>query len=176
MTVFLCGFMGCGKSTVGKRLARQLDCPFTDMDTFIEEKAGKTIPAIFAENGEPYFRDLETQAIRELASREGVIACGGGAMLREVNAKIAKESGTVLFLDVPFRICYQRIANTDRPIVRRSTREELYQLYSYRRGIYRAHSTHRIRAIHSPTVTVEEILRLLQPGSSEIQEKAGERQ
>ncbi len=170
MTIFLCGFMGCGKSTVGLRLAKQLDCPFTDMDTYIEEQAGKTIPEIFAEDGEPHFRDLETQAVRELASREGVIACGGGAMLREINAKIARESGIVLFLDVPFRMCYQRIANTDRPIVKRSTREELYQLYSHRRGIYRAHSTHRIRAIHSPTATVEEILRLLQPDAAQTEQ------
>ena len=106
-------------------------------------------------------RDLETQAVRELAARDGVIACGGGAMLREENAKIAAGHGQVLFLDVPFATCYLRIANTDRPIVRRSTREELYQLYRKRRGIYRRHSTQRIDAAHSPTAVVNAITELL---------------
>ena len=161
MTIFLCGFMGCGKSTVGQKLAKTLNVPFTDMDTYIEEQAGKTIPEIFAEDGEPHFRDLETQAVRDLATQEGVIACGGGAMLRDINAKIAAENGTVLFLDVPFRMCYLRIANTDRPIVRRSTRQELYDLYRKRRGVYRRHSTVRIEAVHSPTATVTEIVETL---------------
>ncbi len=162
MTIFLCGFMGCGKSTIGTKLAKTLNVPFTDMDTYIEEQAGKKIPEIFAEDGEEHFRDLETQAVRELASRDGIIACGGGAMLRDINAEIAAEHGTVLFLDVPFRMCWLRIANTDRPIVRRSTRQELYNLYRKRRGVYRRHSTHRIEAVHSPTQMVQEIITLLE--------------
>ena len=153
--------MGCGKSTIGVRLAKALDVPFTDMDTYITEQAGRSIPEIFEQDGEAYFRDLETQAVRDLSVREGVIACGGGAMLREINAKIAAESGIVLFLDVPFRTCYLRIANTDRPIVRRSTRQELYDLYQKRRGIYKRHSTLCVVAIHSPTQTVQEIQELL---------------
>lgn len=161
MTIFLCGFMGCGKSTVGVRLAKALNCPFTDMDTYIEEQAGMKIPEIFEKFGEPHFRDLETQAVRDLAGREGVIACGGGAMLREVNADIARENGMVLFLDVPFRICYLRIANTDRPIVRRSTRQELYQLYRKRRGIYRKHSTHCVQAAGTPAQVLRSITELL---------------
>ena len=162
MTIFLCGFMGCGKSTIGTKLARTLNVPFTDMDTYIEEQAGKSIPEIFAQDGEEHFRDLETQAVRDLSDREGVIACGGGAMLRDINAKIAQEHGIVLFLDVPFRMCYLRIANTDRPIVKRSTRQELYNLYRKRRGIYRRHSSHRLEAVHTPTQTVQEILALLE--------------
>lgn len=161
MTIFLCGFMGCGKSTIGARLAKKLNCPFVDMDTYMEEQAGMSIPDIFSQYGEPYFRDLETQAVRDLASREGVIACGGGAMLRDVNAQIAQETGTVLFLDVPFRMCYQRIANTDRPIVRNNTRQALYNLYRKRHGVYKRHSTHTIQAIHSPSASVQEILVLL---------------
>ncbi len=161
MTIFLCGFMGCGKSTVGERLAAQLKAPFVDMDTYIEEQAGMTIPEIFATYGEPHFRDLETRAVKELASRAGVIACGGGAMLREENAAIAGKNGIVLYLDVPFHICYRRIADTDRPIVRRSTREELQQLYNQRREIYRRHSTHELEATKSPSATVKAIIHLL---------------
>lgn len=161
MTIFLCGFMGCGKSTVGVRLAKALNCPFTDMDTYIEEQAGMTIPEIFEKLGEPHFRDLETQAVRDLAGREGVIACGGGAMLRELNAGIARENGIVLYLDVPFRICYVRIVNTDRPIVRRSSRQELYELYRKRRGIYRKHSTHSVQASGTPAQVLRSVMELL---------------
>ncbi len=162
MTIFLCGFMGCGKSTIGQKLAKKLNVPFTDMDEYIEQQAGKTIPEIFAQEGEEHFRDLETQAVRELSEREGVIACGGGAMLRDINAKIAAEHGIVLFLDVPFRTCYLRIANTDRPIVRRSSRQELYNLYRKRRGIYRRHSTHQIDASQSAAAMVQKITALLE--------------
>lgn len=161
MTIFLCGFMGCGKSTVGAKLSKLLNVPFTDMDTYIEQQAGRTIPEIFAQDGESHFRDLETQAVRDLSQREGIIACGGGAMLREINAQIAAEHGTVVFLDVPFKTCYVRIANTDRPIVRRSTRQQLYGMYVKRRRLYRRHSTHRIEAIHSPTKVAEEIIATL---------------
>ena len=73
-TVFLCGFMGCGKSTVGKLLAHKLGCGFTDMDNYIVEKQGMPIPQIFAEKGEDYFRDAETDAVRELSEKAGVIA------------------------------------------------------------------------------------------------------
>ncbi|MBQ7004648.1 MAG: shikimate kinase [Oscillospiraceae bacterium] len=146
MTIFLCGFMGCGKSTIGKRLAAQCGVSFTDMDDYIEEQVGLTIPQIFEQFGEPHFRDLETQAVRELASREGVIACGGGAMLRDENARIAAENGMVFYLDVPFSVCYKRICDTDRPIVRRSTPEELEALYNTRKPVYQAHSTDTIAA------------------------------
>ncbi|MEE5992518.1 MAG: shikimate kinase [Oscillospiraceae bacterium] len=161
MTVFLCGFMGCGKSTVGARMAKEMDCPFVDMDSYIEEKAGMTIPEIFEKHGEPYFRDLETEAIRELAGREGVIACGGGAMLRNENAKIARAHGIVLMLDVPFNLCYQRIANTDRPIVRRSTKQQLYKLYEQRKNIYRRHSSHILFAVYTPDTNTQKCLELI---------------
>lgn len=160
MTIFLCGFMGCGKSTIGNKLAKTLQCPFTDMDTYIEEQAGMKIPEIFEKYGEPHFRDLETQAVRDLSGQEGIIACGGGAMLREINAEIARENGMVLFLDVPFRICYQRIANTDRPIVRSNDRQGLYQLYRKRKVVYKRHSTHQIGAVGTPSAIVQMILAL----------------
>lgn len=161
MTIFLCGFMGCGKSTIGRRLAAQLHVPFTDMDDHIEQQAGMTIPEIFEKYGEPHFRDLETQAVRELASREGVIACGGGAMLREENAEIAAESGQVLYLDVPFYICYRRISGSDRPIVRRSTREQLETLYNTRKPVYEKHSTCTVYAAKSPNAVTRAIIEVL---------------
>lgn len=158
MTIFLCGFMGCGKSTIGQKLAQKLDCHFIDMDTYIEEQTGMSIPEIFEIYGEAYFRDTETQAVRDLANQDGVIACGGGAMLRESNAQIAKQSGCVILLDVPFRTCYFRIADSDRPIVKRSTRQQLQKLYDDRYVIYKKHCTHIVDAAHSPSQAVKAIL------------------
>ena len=161
MTIFLCGFMGCGKSTIGERLAKKLNCPFIDMDDYIEQKAGMKIPQIFEQFGEPHFRDLETQAVRDLSGQKGVISCGGGAMLRDVNAEIARKSGNVVLLDVPFKTCYYRIADSDRPIVRKNTRQQLEDLYNKRYVIYKAHATHIVDASRTPAGTVNEILSVL---------------
>jgi len=161
MTIFLCGFMGCGKSTIGEKLAKKLNCDFIDMDDYIEQQAGMKIPEIFEKFGEPHFRDLETQAVRDLAQRSGVISCGGGAMLRDVNAEIARAHGYVVLLDVPFRTCYFRIADSDRPIVRNNTRQQLEELYNKRYVIYKQHCTHTADASHSPSDGVSEILNVL---------------
>ena len=161
MTIFLCGFMGCGKSTIGEKLAKKLNCDFIDMDSYIEQQAGMKIPEIFEKFGEPHFRDLETQAVRDLSERSGVISCGGGAMLRDINAEIARQHGYVVLLDVPFRTCYFRIADSDRPIVRNNTRQQLEELYHQRDSIYRKHATHTADASHSPASAVNEILNIL---------------
>lgn len=158
MIIFLCGFMGCGKSTIGEKLARRLACDFIDMDDYIEQQAGMHIPQIFEQFGEPHFRDLETQAVKDLAQRSGVISCGGGAMLREVNAQIAREHGNVVLLDVPFRTCYFRIADSDRPIVKKNTSQQLEALYHQRYVIYKKHATHIVDASHSPAAAVNAIL------------------
>lgn len=161
MIIFLCGFMGCGKSTIGVKLARKLSCDFIDMDEYIEQQAGMKIPQIFEQFGEEHFRNLETQAVKELAQRSGVISCGGGAMLREVNAQIAREHGEIVLLDVPFRTCYFRIADSDRPIVRKNTPQQLEALYQQRYVLYQKHATHIIDASHSVSAAVNEIINAL---------------
>ena len=83
--VYLCGFMGCGKSTIGRILAQKCGCALVDMDDYIVEREGMTIPQIFADKGEKYFRDTETAVIGELAEKNCIIACGGGAMLKKEN-------------------------------------------------------------------------------------------
>ena len=140
--VYLCGFMGCGKTTVGKILARKLGCEFYDMDEYIVEREGMKIPEIFAEKGERYFRDTETAAIKELAENKGIIACGGGAMLKKENAEIAAENGITVYIDVPFEVCYGRISgDKNRPIVMSNTKEELEFIYDSRIPLYRENST-----------------------------------
>ena len=100
--IILCGFMGSGKTTVGRRLAQKAHMEFIDMDDYIEQREGRTITDIFAQDGEETFRRMETEAARELASRRGlVIAAGGGTLLRAQNVKIFRKSGvTVLLLSL----------------------------------------------------------------------------
>ena len=141
ITIYLCGFMGCGKTTVGKLLAEKTGCPYIDMDAYIEKKEGMTIPEIFDKKGEPYFRNVETAVIGELGEKGGIIACGGGAMLKDINAEIAAKNGTVVFIDTPYDMCYERIAgDTNRPIVMANTKESLKEIYDSRMPLYKAHS------------------------------------
>ncbi|MBQ8348115.1 MAG: shikimate kinase [Ruminococcus sp.] len=159
MTVFLCGFMGCGKSTIGKLAAKKLGCGFCDTDDLIVRTLDMTIPEIFAQKGEPFFRKTEAEIVKSLCGKTTVAACGGGAMLNPDTAKAAKESGSaVIFLDVPFEMCYERIKDdTNRPIVMNSTKEELEKLYNDRRSIYINNSTIRLECCGSPVEIAEQI-------------------
>ncbi len=148
--VYLCGFMGCGKSTVGKILARKNGCGFIDMDDYIVERERMTIPQIFAEKGEKYFRDTETAVIGELAEKGAVIACGGGAMLKKENAEIASGNGIVVYIDIPFEACYERISgDSNRPLVMNNTKEQLEEIYNGRVPIYRENSNISVDGIGS---------------------------
>jgi shikimate kinase len=117
--IILTGFMGTGKSTVGKKLAARLGRQFLDTDALIEQESGMSIGQIFAEKGEPYFRTLETQMIaRVCATRATVIATGGGAMVSEVNARTLKNSGTVICLTAHPEVILARVrGNMDRPLL-----------------------------------------------------------
>ncbi|MCI5753000.1 MAG: shikimate kinase [Oscillospiraceae bacterium] len=158
MTVFLCGFMGCGKSTVGRELAALMDKPFTDMDSYIEKKAGMSIPEIFAEKGEKAFRTMETSAVKELAASDEVVACGGGAMLKSENAEAAAAGGIVVYLDADYETCYKRISgDKNRPIVMANTKESLEGIYNDRRALYTANSQISIKAEGTPRQIAERI-------------------
>ena len=150
--------MGCGKSTAGKIAAEKLNCGFIDMDEYIVQKLGKSIPVIFAEKGEKYFREAETEAIKELAEKKCVIACGGGAMLKSENAEIARCKGKIIFIDVDFEICYSRIKNgRNRPIVNSSTKDELEIIYESRVPVYSTNSDATICGEGTPDEVADRI-------------------
>lgn len=135
--IILCGFMGCGKTTVGHRLSRLLSIEYIDLDEQIEKDSGLQIPEIFAQFGEPHFRDLEHEAVQTIAKRIScVVATGGGAMTFTRNMEAIDSQDSVIFLDVPFDVCYDRIKQTNRPIVQSKTYEELQTLYNERRKAY----------------------------------------
>jgi shikimate kinase len=117
--IVLTGFMGTGKSTVGRALAARLRRRFVDTDDLIEEKADMTITALFAERGELYFRALEQEVLAQVCTEEGiVIATGGGALVNEENAKILQESGILICLTATPEVIFSRVrGNSDRPLL-----------------------------------------------------------
>ena len=97
--VFLIGYMGCGKTTLGEVLAQQLGYRFIDLDEFIEERQGMTVVEIFDEMGEDRFRELEIEALREVASMTDVIvSCGGGTPCHGDNMALMNQAGTTVWL------------------------------------------------------------------------------
>lgn len=129
MRIFLIGFMGCGKSTMGRALASKLNLTFIDLDTFLEEKYFKTIPQIFAEEGEESFRRKERNVLEEVCSFDNVIlATGGGAPCFFDNMDLMNESGFCVFLDVDISSLVNRLihAKTERPLIKGKSPEELH--------------------------------------------------
>ena len=159
MTIFVCGFMGCGKTRLGRVLAQLLHLPLIDLDDYIVQQEGRSIPEIFAENGEPYFRAVEAQAVRTLRHQNAVISCGGGAMLNAESAAAARETGAVVLLDQSFAVCYSRIKNdTNRPLVQRNTKEQLETIYHQRDSVYRAHANYIVPAGNTPEESAQRVL------------------
>lgn len=117
--IYFLGFMASGKSRIGRELAALLGWPFHDTDALIEAKAGKRISQIFEEEGEQYFRDIESAVIKQVAEmKNNVIALGGGAVLRHENWRCISESGITICLEAPVKILSDRIArNQHRPLL-----------------------------------------------------------
>jgi len=143
MRIFLIGFMGSGKSTMGRALATELDLTFIDLDSFLEEKYFKTIPQIFAEEGEESFRRKERKVLEEVCSFDNVIlATGGGAPCFFDNMELMNESGFCVFLDVDVTSLVNRLihAKTERPLIKGKSPEELHEfiagLLAKRRPFY----------------------------------------
>ena len=119
---------------MGKLLAERLGLPFVDADEAIVRRAGRSIPEIFAQDGEAGFRALETETLRELCAAGGqVLATGGGAVLREENRALLRQNGLLIWLDRPLE---QLVPTGDRPLG--DSFEKLRALYEQRRPIYAA--------------------------------------
>lgn len=160
-SVYLCGFMGCGKSHIGRQLAKLLGCDFVDLDSYIEQREGMTIAEIFEKHGEPYFRNAEAKYIREMPEN-CVVATGGGAIINPNTAEAARNAGKVVFLDASFATCYARIkGDTRRPLVMKNTPEQLEELYNARRAVYRKNSSAIIGANGKDSDIVSEIVKMV---------------
>lgn len=134
--IVLCGFMGSGKTVVGKELAKILGVKFVDTDELIEEEQGVAIKAIFATHGEDYFRDLEYEMCKKVAEMNGVVvSTGGGAMTFKRNVDAIKEGSKVVFLDASFDVICDRIGDSStRPLFQ--DKEKAKKLYDERKDKY----------------------------------------
>lgn len=137
-SIALIGFMGTGKTAVGRALAKKLGKSFIELDPMIEQKAGKTIPEIFREDGEIAFRELEIMITKEAAGeKDSVIACGGGVVLNKINIDRLKEEAVIVYLTASPKVILKRTLHDDeeRPLLK----------------------------VADPTQTIRELLRFRQP-------------
>lgn len=137
--MFLVGFMASGKTSVGRELARRLDWDFLDLDTFIESREHKTVPAIFRDHGESHFRQAETAALRHLISNmrpNTVVALGGGAFVQEQNRQLLHDCSSV-FLHASSEELWRRCCEdpAERPLGKNQS--QFAQLYRERLPFYR---------------------------------------
>lgn len=139
LNVVLIGFMGCGKTTLGARLAQMLGLRFVDMDDLIVRKAGCSIPEIFAKDGEPGFRRIESAVLDELSTSDHmVVSTGGGVVTVPENIPKLKALGYVVWLNPPERAIWHRVSrNRSRPLLRTpNPRQTVHDLLEKRRPLY----------------------------------------
>lgn len=139
MNIVLIGFMGSGKTTIGKALASILNMKFIDTDELIENQQGITIKDIFADFGELRFRTIETEIIRSLELIDGhIISVGGGAVMKEENFKALRDIGLIIFLDAPIDKIIKNLEGSFRPLVGNTIdRDKMSELLKSRYSTYR---------------------------------------
>lgn len=163
MLVSLVGLPGVGKSTVGRRLAKQLGLRFIDCDSVLERRIGEPIASFFERFGEAAFRDAEQELLREIvegsASEGAVIATGGGAVLREANRRLLRDRTTCVWLDARPEALLERLGrNNRRPLLRvADPRARLMELASQRETWYAEASSIKVAALHDAGATVAAI-------------------
>ena len=162
--IAITGFMGTGKTTVGRLLAERLGLQFVDTDDIIEDRAGRTIPEIFEEDGEEHFRDLETSALQEaLAARGRVVSTGGGILLREENVRALRQAGpTVCLTADPETILSRTSADANRPLLQvADPAERIGELLAERDQCYARADLHIATDGSPPGGVVDEVIAAL---------------
>ena len=174
MKIALIGYRGTGKTTVAQHLATALGCECVDSDDEIEESAGKSIASIFAEDGEPSFRDLETRVLNELMDRESVVlSLGGGVILRRENREMLSKIGHVVWLIADADTIHERVSSDAHSAERRPNltvgggRQEIVDVLADRSPVYRECATLQVDTVgKSPEAVTREILAALPHDSS----------
>ncbi|MCX8001519.1 MAG: shikimate kinase [Anoxybacillus mongoliensis] len=160
--IYLTGFMGAGKTTIGKRLGEVLQLPVIDTDAYIEQQVGKTIAAIFAEEGEEAFRAYEREVLKKLPTEHIVITTGGGIVIQEENRQFMRKHGIVIYLHCELHELFRRLmGDTTRPLLMENKKSQMKQLFEQRLPWY--HEAHITIDTTNRTVNdiVETIVSLL---------------
>ena len=164
--IYLTGFMGTGKSTIGDALARHMGRRLLDTDEMIVSRDGRSIPAIFDEEGEPFFRKLERDVISEISAMDepAVISCGGGVVLSEENVRAMKSSGIVILLTAsPGEILRRVESDNNRPLLaEKKTISDIEKMLKSRRDAYEGAADH---TIDTEGKSVDEIVKEIVDGS-----------
>ncbi|WP_100373464.1 shikimate kinase [Bacillus sp. FJAT-45037] len=136
--IYLTGFMGSGKTTVGLALAKAIGYHVIDTDQWIEQSEGLAISDMFQKYGEEYFRSLETKVLSELAEKKAVVTTGGGIILRSKNREMMNNSGCVVFLDCAVEEIVRRTMNDQsRPLLKNKDMNEIKAMYQNRLPLYK---------------------------------------
>jgi shikimate kinase len=139
-SIALIGFMGTGKTAVGKALAEKLGKKFVELDALIEQKAGKTIPEIFKQAGEVAFRELEIEVTKEVArGKNQVIACGGGVVLNKINIDRLRNESIIVYLTASPEVILKRVSGggAERPLLEASNQAlTIQELLAFRKPFY----------------------------------------
>ena len=164
--IYLIGFMGVGKTTVSKQLREEMDWEEVDTDKMIVSRKKMGIPEIFEKYGERYFRDLETNMLRDLAKEERkIVSCGGGVILKEENCRIMKSSGKVVLLTASPQTIYEHVKKgKDRPLLNGNMNPAyIEKLMEERKPCYElAKDVEIVTDGLNPQEVAEEIIRVLE--------------
>nr|WP_314114858.1 shikimate kinase [uncultured Leptotrichia sp.] len=157
--IVLIGMPACGKSTIGYWLSKKIDYPLLDVDRYLEEKENRIISDIFSNEGEEYFRELETKYLKELSEKEGIIiSTGGGAVKKKENIDILKENGIVVFLNRTIDDI-SRENHRNRPLLQNP--DNIQKLYDERIKLYRRYADIIIKNDDNIDVIVDRIITAL---------------
>lgn len=157
--IVLIGMPACGKSTIGYWLSKKINYPFVDVDRYLEEKENRIISDIFSNEGEEYFRELETKYLKELSEKEGIIiSTGGGAVKNKENIDILKENGIIVFLNRTIDDI-SRENHRNRPLLQNP--DNIQKLYDERIKLYRRYADIIIKNDDNIDVIVDRIITVL---------------
>lgn len=159
--IVLIGMPGCGKSSIGLLLAKELGLDFCDLDNYIEEKEHTSIAALF-QLGEDHFRQIESNTVREIYHKtSSVISTGGGIVTREENMILLRQTGTIFYIDRPIEMILASSDLTTRPLLAEDS-NRIYKLYKGRKHLYEQYCDFSILNDQSLKIATEKIIKIIQ--------------
>ena len=160
--IYLCGFMASGKTTIAKEISKKTKLHFVDTDAEIEKLTNISVSEIFNRYSEKYFRKLETILLKKIKHKNNlIVSTGGGIFSRNKNIKIAKQSGTIIFLNVQLENCIKRLSNSKRPLALDKPYSFIKKLYSKRYSKYLKISEFVVNNNELPEGCCEKILKYI---------------